>query len=444
MRSYLLGLMCLAVLSVLGLTLVQPSREVRIETEVSHMSPEVGLARLERARAEIAFPENLDLLHARLLAGAGRLDEARGLYASVIERRGATPVLHDELARIETLRGDLKAAGDHLRAAHSAGPSAKRRGILGLHLRATRRTAEEATLLSSVPVAALTAFERSRLAQLLAAAGDLPAYEAVLRAAAALDDASAGRFRAALLSYLMETARGGDAVAVALDWIGAARAPDAVLGEALRTLLGRGARDEAAALAFSAVMRTPGLGAVSPSVFAESGHGGLARALLGAWLHADRALGAEDWGALAAFAARTGDLGELRAALIAHPEVEPPAEVFMVLLRYRGPAAVVPFAGRISTAALAERPLLAAALATARGRHVGAHAALRDAAGTGLSDWDLAIWAGLAGSLSGTGFLAALAADPAPGPAERATLIAPLRGSPVPVADIRGTGRTGG
>ena len=414
MNRYFWILLVLGAFCVLGVTLFRPGPAERLEAEVARLSPEEGLVRLDAARSHQEFTQNLDLLHARLNMAAGRLDRARALLTELKEGSELPPAtVLDDLAEIAVLEGRMTQAEDYLRAAYDAEPTAARRQVLTLRYRSLRDKPREIELLRSVGVESLGLGERQRLAELLAATGDLDGYEAVNRTAASMGGEAALPFQAALLSYLIETNRGDAAVADALSWLSAELDRAQVARTALATLLDRGARDEAAAFAFTAIRRDPDLGGRMAMIFAVRGYGPLARAVQSEWLSCDREISEADWDALVAFAEMTGDVYRLFRAMIDHPETQPPAEGYMVLLRYRGAAALLPVLDRIGPDLVRDRPLLGAAIAANGGRHDTVRDLLLAAAGTDMSDWDKDLWTHLSGTLVGTVMHLELATDPA-------------------------------
>ena len=409
MRKYLALLLAFCVVCVGALVLLRPGPGVRLEADVLQLPPEEGLALLEKRRTETGFSDSLYLLNARLAAAAGEYVRAEALYRVVL-MRSQEPLADvlDELARLALISGAQADATTYLSRAYLAEPTAERRRTLALRYRGLGDVQLEADLLQTVDIGELDPRERDRLADLMVAAHDVGGYERILRDAAALDDADAPQPRAALLSLMLETGRDADALKEARGWVTNVSDPAGLSADVLMTLLQRGAPDAAAVFAFDAIAHDPDLGSGMPIVFARSGYGVLARAVQTEWLNADTLISAEDWDAVTAFAAQTGDLSGLQRLLGAYPDSEVPAEAFMVMLRYDGPAALVPYRARL-TATIDARPLVGAALAAWAGQQEKTYTLLKKAARPDLSAWDREIWTQAAWSLKGTAFEVALA-----------------------------------
>lgn len=424
MRPHVLALLAVCGLALAAILLLRPNEEVRFEARLAQLEPEEALASLRAAeRSEGALPQSLELAHARLARGAGELAEARAGFERVLEETGPQAGVLDELARIEALAGDMARAARLLGEAQALEPDDERRQTLGHWLRALRETEAELALLRGTPPEDLTAWERERVALLLVEAGRVEEYRAYLAAAAGAEDpaaegAEAAPFRRQLLEFEIDAGAPDRALEAALRWHDAAPEDREGLRISVGTLIGRGAIDEAGALARRAVERDPETGAALAPVFLRSGHGGLARDLQARWLRSDPPLSREDWAALAEMAELSGDLSALNAALArpAAAEEEVPGSVFLQLLRYRGAQALVPHRARLTGDALAEAPLVAAAWSNWRRQPSETYRDLVLASRAPLTDWDREIWLSIAGDLRGTPFeralLAGAPADP--------------------------------
>lgn len=409
MRRYVAALLAICLACSAGLVLLRPGPDVRLEAEVLQLPAEEGLALLERRRTETGFSDNLYLLNARLAAAAGDYLRAEALFRLVLTRNDSPPAdVLDELARVALLSGAAADATTYLRRALEADPTPARRRTLALRYRAQGDTDRERALLADVAVAALDPQERDRLAALLVAAGDVAGYERLLREGATFDDVGAPRQRADLIALMLDQDRTADALDAARGWIATLPDPAERSAEVLGTFLRHNATEAAAAFAFDTIARDPDLGAAMPGLLAGLGQGALARAVQAAWLDADTDIDAADWDAATAFAAQTGDLTGLTRLLDARPGDAVPAEAFMVLLRYDGPAALLPYRDRLADP-IADRPLLGAALAAWSGQPETTYTLLRKAARPDLSAWDREIWTQAALSLQGTAFEIALA-----------------------------------
>ena len=409
MRRYIAILLAFCLICSAGLFLLRPGPDVRLEAEVLRLPAEEGLALLERRRTETGLSDNLYLLNARLAAAGGDYFRAEALFRLVLTRSDTPPAeVFDELARVALLSGAASDATTYLLRAYEADPTPARRRTLGLRYRTQGSADRERALLQEIAVATLDPQERNRLAELLVAVGDVAGYEKLLREGAALDDAGAAQQRADLIALMLEQDRNADALDDARGWIAALPDPAARSAEILATLMRHDAAEAAATFAFDAIDRNPDIGAAMPGILAGLGQGALARAVQSAWLDADTDIDAEDWDDATAFAAQTGDLLGLTRLLYAQPGDEVPAEAFMILLRYDGPAALLPYRDWLADP-IAARPLLGAALAAWLGQPEMTYTLLRKAARPDLSAWDREIWTQTALSLHGTAFEIALA-----------------------------------
>jgi tetratricopeptide (TPR) repeat protein len=444
MRSYALALAAICILAVVAIWMLRPDPAVRFEAEVLRLEPDEALEILRRTEPDVAFTQNLHLMHARLARADGAIREAHDAYERVLMMSGANPNVLDELAEIAVIEGNLPGAAALKQQAQTLAPDPERRQALGYWYRILGDRDSERSLLADTQPRRLTPFERERLGELYLASGDVDAYRNLLTQISGAGDESAMAARRQLIELAIEAGNPRAALDLALDW--AADTPDDAAGveDSLRALLGRGAVAEATALADYVLARDPDLGAVPLRMFTETGHGGIARQVQNSWLAHDPVLDEEDWRTLALTAERSGDLTGLRHALQrSTDDADPPADVFLQFLRYQGARSLIPYQAMMTEKIFAEMPLIGAAWFGWQRRPQLTYDYLVDASARPLTDWDRSIWMSIANDLRGTPFyrslLAGVPSDTGIQLLLRSSVLSPVTTSdasgPVPTAD---------
>ncbi|CAM3403411.1 Tetratricopeptide repeat-containing protein [Paracoccus nototheniae] len=416
-RDYVMITAALGGIAVGGIALLRPDPGVEFEAELSRLEPGDALRRLRAAEGRFDFHDNLQLLHARLSLADGDLDGARRSFLQLLAQAGPSDEALESLAGIEAASGHPGRAAVFLRRAYALRPTPERRAELGGWYRTLRLAGAERALLASVDPAILTGPEVGRLGQLLIAAGQIDAYEALLFTLAdgeVADSKAPDRlaYRQRLLEYLVEGGRPAEAVAVATVWAGQPD-PGPVLEASVRALIGRGAIDAAILLARAGFGVAPEDAHRVLPVFARSGHGGTARILQDEWLAGRPRLSEPEWATLSALAESTGDMRGVRHALaLGGGQASPAArgQALTQVMRYRGAVALVPYRALLDDQVFAASPLVGAGWAAWRGDRAGSYAHLLAAADQPLGSWDQLIWMSLAEGLRGSPFHRALLA----------------------------------
>ncbi|TNC74975.1 hypothetical protein [Rubellimicrobium roseum] len=420
MQRYAFALFAICAVAVYAILVLRPDPAVEFEAELSGMEPAEALARLEARDGRVDLTENLRLLQARLATAAGDLDAARAAYEEIIATGSPTARLFDELADVAALSGDLAAAAAFKARAQDMEPQADRRQALGYWYRLLGDEAEETRLLVATAPERLTDFERERLAALLLARGETDAYRDLHMAISETGGEGALAARRRLLELGIDAGRPDEALELALGWFRMEPHRKEGLDASLRTLVGRGALDQAVRLATVAVGTDPEIGPVPVTAFIDTGHGGIGRRLQALWLAGDAGLDGQDWQALVRVAERTGDLTGLREALAraSHrrspdgiaADAPPPATVFLQFLRYQGARALLPYQGAMTSQTFEGAPLVGAAWYGWLRQPTATYDYLLAAAEGPLTDWDRAIWMSVASDLRGTPFFRSLLA----------------------------------
>ena len=287
MQRYALALATICALAIGAILMLRPEPAVELEVQLSRMAPEAALAQLDASGDDTARSQNLRLMHARLAAAGGDLDTAERAYLDVIETGGPTTAVLDELSDVAALSGDLAAAAAFRARAEALGPNPERRQTLGYWYRLIGDTTKERELLASYRPDRLTAFERERLAGLYIAGGEIEAFRGMLQVMSETGGEDALAARRQMLELSIEAGEPDAASAMTLDWFAAAPDDGDGLEASLRTLVGRGALDQAVTLATRAIETNPEIGAVPATVFINTGHGGIGRRLQALWLAGD-------------------------------------------------------------------------------------------------------------------------------------------------------------
>lgn len=410
MQRYTFALVVVCVFAIFAVFLLKPDPATKLEAELARMAPDEALAQLDALKGDIAFTENLQLMHARLAASAGNFETAQTAYGQVIDMGGPTSQMLDELAEVAVLAGDLGGAVNYKAQAQALSPNAERRQTLGYWYRLLGDDVRETELLSATVPRRLTTFERERLAELYLDAGNVDAYRKLLTAISESNDKDAPLARRQLLELNIEAGEPDVALQQALDWLTAAPHDGDGLEVSLKTFVGRGALDAAVELAIRANEINAELGAVTATVFIGTGHGGVGRRMLALWLASDPALDNKDWQVLIRIIGQTGDLSALRRALArggsggGSNDVPAPAAAFLQILRYQGARALSPYQSMMTSKIFEDVPLVGAAWYGWRRQPQETYAYLLAAAAGPLTDWDRAIWMLVASDLRGTPF----------------------------------------
>ncbi|MCQ0971432.1 hypothetical protein MLD63_13480 [Paracoccus sp. TK19116] len=412
-----------------GILALQPDPSVRLEAELSRLEPEDALQELREVDGRIAFDDNLELLYGRLLLADGDLDVAQRSFLTLLKRAGPSEEVLDTLAGINATAGDLKTAASYLRQAYDIFPSPERRLRLVGWYRALRQPEAERDLLLSAPPETLTTWEIERLALLLIHDERIDEYETLISSLANSDVEDHLAFKRSLLEFLVESGRSSGAVAVASHWAqepGAAEALDV----SLRALIGRGAIDAAILVARESFRLAPQDSHVVLPIFAQSGHGGIARILQNEWLASKGTLTEAEWDTLTIVAESTGDMRGLQVALSSNllAGAGPTSRALMQFMRYRGAQALVPYRSLMNEDVYKEAPLLGAAWSAWQGDQASTYRHLVAAGGQDQSEWDQLIWMSLLDRLKGSPFHRALLA----GEAQNIGLRQRLRDSVIP------------
>lgn len=406
MHRYALAVTLICALAISSILLLRPEPAVELEARLSRMEPGAALAILNADQGDLPSSKNLRLMHARLAAAAADFETADEAYHAVITIGGSTPAVLDEMSEVAAMAGDLGRAAGYKAKAQSLDPDPERREVLGYWYRLLGWEIAETRLLSTTPPERLTTFERARLAELYLAVGDGAAYRDMLMSMSASDGKGAAVARRELLELDLGRGDYASALGLATNWF--AEAPDdrIGLGTSLRTLVGRGAVEQASQLAWHVITANPAIGAVPAEVFYASGHRAIARQIQASWLASEQALDAEDWQTLVGVAERTGDLRALHEALarnLPDDEVAPPS-AFLQFLRYQGPRALLPFRPFMTPEVFQDEPLVGAAWYTWHRQFAAAYDLLVAASAKSLTDRDRSIWMSIASDLHGTPF----------------------------------------
>lgn len=406
MRRHLAFLASFCGMALIAILSLRPTDAVRLEGSLAELTPEAALAQLDAAAGRMAFSENLALIYSRLALESGDTGKARAALDQRMPDTGPAALREEQMAEVERSAGNLRGATLHLMRAYRAEPTDARRLELGLLHRLRRDDAAEIGVLQSVPLEKLTPWEMGRLADLLIRAGEVTEAEALYRRAADFPGKVADGFRASLIDLLAESGRLDAAMSVAMRWSEADAPGRNSLDIVVPVLLDRGAVGQAYALARHALRDAPETSHVLLRHFARSGHRAIVLDLQARRLRQGGKLSAAEWASLIELAAGSGDLRGLRGALAltGAGQVDPQvlAGVLLQLLRFQGPAALVPYHRFLSADLLRRAPLVGAAVTAADGRSDLAHAYLRHAAQIEMTDWDRDIWLSTASRLHGT------------------------------------------
>ena len=404
MRDYAIVSVVVGVIAVGGIVALRPDPAIKFEADLSRMEPEEALKELRQAEGKIVFHDNLELVFGRLSLADGDLDGARRSFLRLLSQAGPSEDILETLAGIEVTAGDLSGAAVFLRQAYDAYPTPDRRLRLGGWYRSLRMAEAERALLLSVDPTKLSAWEAERLGRLLIAAGQVDSYERLLTSFAESDIQENLAFKRRLLEFLVEAGRPMEAVVVATRWAEGPKGSEA-LETSVRALIGRGAIDAAILVAREGFRVIPQDGYVVLAVFANSGHGGVARILQAEWLSTRDTLSEAEWAALSLLAESTGDMRGLQSALASERKLASPratGQALMQLVRYRGAGALVPYRQLLSEEIFKEAPLVGAAWANWRGDQPATYRHLVAAAKYPLGEWDQLIWMSLLEGLRGS------------------------------------------
>ena len=395
----LFTMFCLCAL--LGMMVLRPDQNQRREAELSQMTPAAALADLGGYAPYGPTEQGIAALHARLALAAGDLDLARKLLGDLADQHPDNPAVRDFLAETETLAGGTSAAAGHLEVAYRLDPTQERRDRLGLLYRLLGERQKEADLLIGADVQTLTMADLERAVDLLLSEGRSDKAEQLYRGLIAGTTALAGPARQRLVMLLIDLGRDQDAFDLSVLWITQAPDDDELPAALIRSFVRQGSLEYALQIAERQLARDlAGLGQIV-LIFAETGHGALARTVQAEWLARVSNLSENDWRALSMMAARTGDLSGLRYAL-SHPSSPSPealAQSLLQFLRYYGSAALLPYRS-YATADLAEaNPLVGAAFALELSQPEAAARLLSIADTQDLSPWDRSVWQSLSDRL---------------------------------------------
>jgi hypothetical protein len=399
MARYLLLVIGLCILSLVGVILLSPSPEEKLERALSRLSPAEAMAELDRMFASGNRTASLMLRRAELLMAAGSVGAARETLEALAAVPETALVAEERLAELELDLGDVRAAIPHLARALATEWTAERLDRLARLYELVRDEAAELALLADAAPRALQDRSAHRLLELLVARGDMVATEAFLRTRAEVAGASRAEMRGGLVELLAGSGRGDEAVMLAARWFARDR-DGATLALANERLLERGAVAEAQVLAREAVRSgIPGAHTVVP-VFAGAGHGLTARTLLRDWLDVHREPTREEAVALLAYAEKMQDFDAMRSLLRrGDPNRFDPAFVLGVIkgsYARHGLAALAEFRRYLTPEFLVADPLFAAEIALARQRLEEAARYLEIAAATDLRPWEVEAWAAMA------------------------------------------------
>ena len=411
-RLYIGGLLVAVLLMILGVRTLFPDRNLRLEAELARMTPEAAFDRLEAVVAQgQPLGAYLAFRRAELAAIMGRDAQAADILDALATGEPPSAELADARAALALRMGQRQAAAGFLAQAQSLDPAADRRQRLGHLYRQLRDADAEIGLLSAMPVAGLTGFERMRLADLLAVSGEPAAQIAVLDAIIAANDAQ-GPDAAVRLTLILIGQGATEQLAVkAQSWLGlpAAAALVTALARTL-TAVGVPAEHLARELAAAAPQARPLL----VTAFVDGGQTAAARGVLIDWMERPRDLQTADWASLIHYSERTGDLGPLHRVLGAVEAGSAPGPALLPILRYQGAAGLMPYRKHLTPAVQDATPLIAAGWAALRQAPEQAYVALRRAAGTVTTPQDRALWRNIAASLAAQGIEARLAQDADP------------------------------
>ena len=405
------GLTVICALSVIVAYELQFSPTQQIEAELSGFAPDVALEHLAIADAAGKLNDSLLVTMGDLALLIGDTDRARTVFERLAESHSLYATAKARLADMSASTGDLAAAAMHLKAAHDAAPNSEARARLGGWYRLLDDRAAERRLLASVAPADLTEFEALRLLDLERTAGRIDDIDAVLASLADLGGRTGHKWRLARLDFLLDTDRPGDARRAATAWwaedLDAARLKDLV-----RTLLNRGAIDEATYLAEMTLLQYPSIAHPVLRTFIETGNAARAIALELRWLEALEHPDDGAWVTVTDVASATGDVRGIRALVErggqARSDPVVVAAALEQVLRYKGAEAVRILGDALTPAVIAASPLLEAALAVDERR---IYDTLSRAAHMPMTEWQADLWFAIARRLRGTAAWASLLSE---------------------------------
>lgn len=418
MSKPIMALVVVCILSAVAAFLIRLSPSQRLEAEISSLGPEAALARLTSAGAVGQLDENLEHRLGELALAAGDGARARAAFERLSPLRDLDHAVEQRLSDIAWMAGDLVGAAAHLAEAYRVAPTKSVRRRLGGWYRSLGDEKGETRVLSSVDPALLDETEALRLIDLHRAGGRLEEISATLASLAEAGGEAADRWRVRSLDFLLDTGRPEGAEAAAREWW--AEDPDAeALSGFLRTLLDRGAADEAARLAKEALTQRPDRAYLAIPLFAERGYGARALTLQTYWLATPGRPDDVAWRTVTDTAAATGDIHGIRTLVTqTRGGAVNPAAVAAALeqvLRYHGTRALLEARDRLVPAVLAEAPLLSAALAAEMGRERDLYDSLLAAADHPMADWQESLWLSFSARLRGTSGWALLLRELPPG-----------------------------
>ena len=396
-RDIVLPLVMLVVFGVGAAFFLVPKGELDQEAQLTSLSETQALSLLNAAKDPLSPP--LAFQQAELTAATGNGALADRLLADLTARTGPTASIATARADLAFRAGNLRQGANYLAAAQSLSPNDNQRQKLAETYRRLGDSAAERTVLSTVPLTKLTASERIRLVDLMAADGAILQALDVAHSAFLLPgqnrSALAERFAAIALS-----AEQPDLLIQATATVLSEPDGPAMMMSIAKVMTARPRL--AKTFAAAVVSQVPDARALLTKAFTEVRLYDAARLMIQPWVTFG-SVTTEGWEAVILYADRSGDIGPLKHLLQQMPvQEQPPKNVFLPLIRYDGEGALLPYQLWLTPEYLENAPLVDAAWALTRQRPDEAFVALQRGVQT---SHDQTLWRALARRLQGTEYL---------------------------------------
>lgn len=402
-RDVVLPLVLLVAFGVGAAFFLVPQGELDQEARLTSLSEAQALNLLNAAKEPLSPP--LAFRQAELTAAAGNGALADRLLAGLIARTGQTASIAAARADLAFRSGNLRQGADYLAAAHSLVPNDRQRQKLADIYRQLGDRAAERKTLSSVPVTELSASERMRLVDLMAADGATAEALEVAHSALSLAGQDAPALAERFAALALSTEQSDLLIQTTATWLIRPDGPAVTMSIAkVMTVRPRFAKTFAAAV----VSQVPEARALLAKTFTEVRLYDAARLMLQPWVDFG-SMTPEGWEAVVLYADRSGDTGPLKHLLQQMPvQEQPPKNGFLPLIRYDGEGALLPYQLWLTPAYLEGAPLVEAAWALTRQRPDEAFFALQRSMQT---THDQMLWHALALRLHGTEYFDRLQAQ---------------------------------